>query len=51
MKSIPPMKELFEMAGMELPKYLGKSIEEPIAEVKAEPQVKEEPKVKAEPKK
>ncbi len=25
-KSIPPMKELFEMAGMELPKYLGETI-------------------------
>lgn len=29
-KSIPPMKELFDMAGMELPKYLGsEKIEEP----------------------
>jgi flotillin len=51
MKSIPPMKELFEMAGMELPKYLGKSIEDAPVEVKAEPKVKEEPKVKVEPKK
>ena len=25
MKSIPPMNELFKMAGMELPEYLGKS--------------------------
>lgn len=29
-KSIPPMKELFDMAGMELPKYLGtEKVEEP----------------------
>lgn len=28
-KSIPPMKELFDMAGMELPKYLGTEKEEP----------------------
>jgi flotillin len=27
MKSIPPMKDLFEMAGMELPKYLGQTID------------------------
>ncbi|HAX02388.1 MAG: flotillin [Tenericutes bacterium GWC2_34_14] len=32
-KSIPPMKELFEMAGMELPKYLGtEKVEEKIEE-------------------
>ena len=24
MKSLPPMNELFDMAGMELPEYLGK---------------------------
>jgi len=38
-KSIPPMRELFEMAGMELPKYLGETIqhvEEKVAEAKAE---------------
>ena len=32
MKSIPPMNELFKMAGMELPEYLGKTkdpVEEP----------------------
>ncbi|MFP4286568.1 MAG: flotillin family protein [Candidatus Izemoplasmataceae bacterium] len=28
MKSIPPMKDLFEMAGMELPQYLGKELED-----------------------
>ncbi|MDD4422471.1 MAG: flotillin family protein, partial [Eubacteriales bacterium] len=27
MKSIPPMNELFNMAGMKLPEYLGKEIE------------------------
>jgi flotillin len=39
MKSIPPMKDLFEMAGMELPKYLGKAIETGSKE-----ELKEEPK-------
>jgi flotillin len=29
-KSIPPMRELFEMAGMELPKYLGQEIKQTI---------------------
>ncbi|PKK98332.1 MAG: flotillin [Tenericutes bacterium HGW-Tenericutes-2] len=34
-KSIPPMKELFDMAGMDLPKYLGTTkIEEPSIEEK-----------------
>ncbi len=28
-KSVPPMSDLFNMAGMELPKYLGKKAEEP----------------------
>ena len=27
MKAVPPMKEMFEMAGMELPEYLGKEKE------------------------
>ena len=27
MKSLPPMNELFDMAGMELPEYLGKDKE------------------------
>ncbi len=34
MKSIPPMKDLFEMAGMELPKYLGQTID---SDTKEEP--------------
>ncbi len=40
MKSIPPMKDLFEMAGMELPKYLGQTIEEKPKEVESK-EVKE----------
>jgi flotillin len=28
MKSIPPLNELFDMAGMELPEYLGKDKKE-----------------------
>jgi len=32
MKSIPPMKELFNMAGMDLPKYLGEEVEKKLAE-------------------
>jgi flotillin len=35
-KSIPPMKELFEMAGMELPKYLGESIKPAVKDVQEE---------------
>ena len=31
MKSIPPMNEMFDMAGMELPRFLGKNKEEPAA--------------------
>lgn len=30
LKSIPPMNELFEMAGMELPEFLGKKAEKPL---------------------
>lgn len=33
MKSIPPMNELFDMAGMELPEYLGKTKQEVAAQV------------------
>lgn len=44
-KSIPPMRELFDMAGMELPKYLGEAKKEHVEEVKEEPEVKE-PKAK-----
>ncbi|MCK9470615.1 MAG: SPFH domain-containing protein [Bacilli bacterium] len=32
MKSIPPMKELFNMAGMDLPKYLGEEIDKKLEE-------------------
>jgi len=39
MKSIPPMSELFDMAGMELPDYLGKAKEKAAAEA---PPVKED---------
>ncbi|MGI6269914.1 MAG: flotillin family protein [Candidatus Howiella sp.] len=35
-KSIPPMSDLFNMAGMELPKYLGKKMGEPAAAPVAE---------------
>ena len=28
LKTIPPMQEMFQMAGMQLPEFLGKSIEE-----------------------
>lgn len=41
MKSIPPMKELFEMAGLELPKYLGNEIKKDNEEIA--PDKKEEP--------
>jgi len=34
MKSVPPMNEMFDMAGMQLPEYLGKKVED--AEDKAE---------------
>jgi flotillin len=36
MKSIPPMKELFNMAGMDLPKYLGEEIEKRVNEPEVE---------------
>jgi len=41
MKSIPPMKELFDMAGLELPQYLGteKMAKQVEAEVKKEVKV------------
>ena len=34
LKSIPPMNEMYKMAGLELPEYLGKEIKEP-ADVKS----------------
>jgi len=46
MKSIPPMKELFDMAGLELPKYLGAEIKEKKEEVKPEEVKMEESKPK-----
>ena len=42
MKSIPPMNEMFDMAGMNLPEFLGKKKEAPAAEAKAEPAKTEE---------
>lgn len=42
MKSIPPMNEMFDMAGMNLPEFLGKKKEAPAAEEKAEPAKTEE---------
>ncbi|MCE5236408.1 MAG: flotillin family protein [Eubacteriales bacterium] len=36
MKSVPPMQELFNMAGMELPSYLGKTAAQPEAAPEAE---------------
>ena len=36
MKSIPPMNDLFKMAGMDLPKYLGEDAK-PVVEPKPEP--------------
>jgi len=45
MKSIPPMNDLFKMAGMDLPKYLGEDIKTvPVVETKKAPEVKAEPK-------
>ncbi|MDI9515274.1 MAG: flotillin family protein [Clostridiaceae bacterium] len=43
LKSIPPMNEMYKMAGLELPEYLGKEIKEP-ADVKSssEPEVPDE---------
>lgn len=42
MKSVPPMKEMFEMAGMELPEYLGKQKETPEKEEVQENEKKEQ---------
>jgi hypothetical protein len=33
MQSVPPLQEVFDMAGMELPEILGKKKEEPVAVV------------------
>jgi flotillin len=38
-KAVPPLQEMFNMAGMQLPDYLkGKEIETPSTEVKSTPQ-------------
>lgn len=42
MKSIPPMNEMFDMAGMNLPEFLGKKKEALATEAKAEPAKTEE---------
>ncbi len=42
MKSIPPMNELFQQAGMELPSYLGTDIEKKELENEADKAMKEE---------
>ena len=44
MKSIPPMQEMFDMAGMELPEYLGKNKVKEVKEVKKEIEIEEETK-------
>ena len=41
MKSVPPLNELFEQAGMSLPEYLGKKAEEPKQEPAEEPESEE----------
>jgi flotillin len=41
MKSVPPLNELFEQAGMSLPEYLGKKAEEPKQEPAEEPEREE----------
>lgn len=38
MKSIPPMQDLFDMAGMQLPEYLGKKGEAPVAAAMPSPE-------------
>ena len=42
MRAIPPMQDLFAMAGMELPKYLGQNIDSEVKTVKDESPKKEE---------
>lgn len=47
MKSIPPMSEMFDMAGMNLPKFLGEKKAEPVApQPTPEPAPKQEPEQK-----
>jgi flotillin len=35
MQSVPPLNELFDMAGLNLPEYLAKKKQEPVQEVEA----------------
>ena len=42
MKSVPPLDEVFAMAGMSLPEILGKKIEEPAIEAAVDPVIVEE---------
>ncbi|MDD4212244.1 MAG: SPFH domain-containing protein [Bacilli bacterium] len=44
LKSIPPMQDLFNMAGMDLPKYLGEAQEEPKKVEEKPAKVEEKPK-------
>jgi flotillin len=41
MKSVPPVQDLFDQAGMSLPSYLGKKAEEQKAEEQKEEDAKE----------
>jgi len=51
MRAIPPMQDLFKMAGMELPKYLGQSIDSEVKTVKETPKKEEKTPEKKEVKK
>lgn len=42
MKSIPPMNELFQQVGMQLPEYLGKNLHTAAGETPAEAQIEEQ---------
>ena len=51
MRAIPPMQDLFKMAGMELPKYLGQSIDSEVKTVEETPKKEEKVPEKKEVKK
>lgn len=51
MKSVPPLNELFEQAGMSLPEYLGKKAENKDVETPETPATPETPETPATPKK
>ncbi len=51
MRAIPPMQDLFKMAGMELPKYLGQSIDSEVKTVEETPKKEEKAPEKKEVKK